>query len=201
MASRRSQDNTIPESHALEAKPKKPSRMGSTKFYNSTDERPRRGPVCNDSKTFTRAPPFRNCTRMYSSTVLKDTAGNQDCHGAPRDGSKPVMSAPKVSASKEQRPSRQEWRMCYKAELVGSNVTVTREEGSSTRRTMEAKAPLLAAPQQKASTVAIVQSLGGGKASHEKSSVPKTQTPIWSDFDASTLGPTNSGRSSADACT
>lgn len=50
MAFRRSESNTIPDSQALGAKPRKPSRIGDT-LVTSTD----RGPACKESKTFSSA--------------------------------------------------------------------------------------------------------------------------------------------------
>lgn len=216
VTARRSQDSGIPESDILGAKPKK--RMGNMTFNKSTAERPVSGPAGNNAKTYTRAPPFRNSPRVYSSTVLKDAGGKQECRGAAGEGSKPVPSTPKVSPPKEQRPSRHERRMRYKAEVVGSNVVVTQEENSPDKKGDGDKAAATAAPP-KASTTAARPPGGGKKGHHEKSSAhkgqaaaPKTKTPQWSDFDVSVFrsqvatlaagtGPTNTGRSSADAST
>lgn len=215
VAARRSQDG-IPESDVHGAKPKKPSRVANMTFNKSTAERPVSGPALN--KTFTRGPPFRNSPRVYSSTVLnKDAGGKQESRGgAAGEASKPVQSAFKVSPPKEQRPSRQERRMRYKAEMVGSNVVVTQEERSPEKTDGDKGAT--AAPQ-KASTITASQPHGGGKKAHDKSSAqkvktstPKAQTPAWRDFDSSVFrnqasaimaetGPVDNGRSSVDACT
>lgn len=216
VAARRSQDSCIPDSDILGAKPKK--RMANMTFNKSTAERPVSGPACNNgSKTFTRAPPFRNSSRVYSSTVLKDAGGKQESRGAAGESSKPASSTPNISPPKEQRPSRHERRNRLKAELVGNHLILSQEEKSPNKKGDGDKGAT-AAPQKASTNTA--QPPRGGKRGREKSSAaqkgraatPRTKTPAWSDFDASgfqsqvaTLvagtGPANTGRSSADACT
>lgn len=117
----------VPESDILGAKPKKPPR-GTMTF------KPER-PSNTTSKTFSRGP-FRSSPRVYSSTVLKDfnMAGNQEA-AQKSSGDKPpvVLSMPKQDPPpKEQR--KQERRVRYKAEIVGSNLIVTCEEGSPDKK-------------------------------------------------------------------
>ncbi|CAN7949180.1 unnamed protein product, partial [Ixodes pacificus] len=114
---------TIHRSQEVGAKPKKPPRMTTT----VKPERSASSMYSNASssnKTFTRAPPFRDNPRVYSSTVLKDfnVAGKQGlAENTSGDRGHLVMTTPKRdSPPKEQR--RPERRVRYKAEIVGSNV-------------------------------------------------------------------------------
>ncbi|KAM7288670.1 uncharacterized protein ISCGN_028867 [Ixodes scapularis] len=133
MTIHRSQE--IPESDLLGAKPKRPLRMTTTvkpeRSASSTYSN-----ASSSNKTFSRAPPFRNNPRVYSSTVLKDfnLAGKQDLAENPSGDRGPlVMATPKRdSPPKEQR--RPERRVRYKAEIVGSNIIVTREEASPDKK-------------------------------------------------------------------
>ncbi|CAN8000622.1 unnamed protein product [Ixodes hexagonus] len=133
MTIHRSQE--VPESDLLGAKPKRPLRMTT----NAKQERPTSSTFSNASsstKSFTRAPPFRNSPRVYSSTVLKDfnVAGKQDmAERASGDKGHVVLATPKHdSPPKEQR--KQERRVRYKAEIVGSNIIVTRQEASPDKK-------------------------------------------------------------------
>ncbi|KAG0419814.1 hypothetical protein HPB47_003861 [Ixodes persulcatus] len=129
MTIHRSQE--VPESDLLGAKPKKPPRTTTTvKPEHSASST--YSNASSSNKTFTKAPPFRNNPRVYSSTVLNDfiMAGKQGlAENTSGNRGHLVMATPKRdSPPKEQR--RPKRRVRYKAEIVGSNIIVTREEAS-----------------------------------------------------------------------
>ncbi|KAK8767838.1 hypothetical protein V5799_005384 [Amblyomma americanum] len=111
--------------------------MNNMTFNTSSAERSGGNSVCNSSSnnTFTRAPPLRNSPGVYSSTVLKvfNLGGKQEARGAAGDGNKPVLSAPKESPPIEQRAAFKDRIRC-KAEIVGSNIIVTRQENSPDKK-------------------------------------------------------------------
>ncbi|KAG0428644.1 hypothetical protein HPB47_024368 [Ixodes persulcatus] len=122
-------------SDLLGAKPKKPPRMTTTVKPESSASSTYSN-ASSSNKTFTRAPPFRNNPRLYSSTVLKDfnVTGKQGlAENASGDRGHLVMATPKRdSPPKEQR--RPERRVRYKAEIVGYNFIVTRGEASPDKK-------------------------------------------------------------------
>ncbi|KAK8755578.1 hypothetical protein V5799_001719 [Amblyomma americanum] len=162
MTIRRTLDASVPESEVLGAKPKKPQRMNNMTFNRSSAESSGCNSVYNSSSnnTFTRAPPLRNSRRVYSWTVLKvfNLGGKQDARGAAGDGNKTVLSAPKESSPKEQHAAFKDRIRC-KAEIVGSNIIVTRQENSRDKK-LDGAATATPGTGQKNSTSPNVLSRG-----------------------------------------
>ncbi|XP_065309671.1 uncharacterized protein [Dermacentor albipictus] len=152
MTVRRSQDVAVPESDVLGAKPKKPPRMNNMTFTKSPSDRSGGNVPFNNgnSKAFARAPPFRNSPRVYSSTVLKELSatGKQDSARGPAIDGRPILSVPRESTPKEQRAARQDRRVRYKAEIVGTNIIVTREEPSPEKKSDMGPAAAVATDQK-----------------------------------------------------
>ncbi|KAH7940618.1 hypothetical protein HPB49_002544 [Dermacentor silvarum] len=192
---RRSHDAGVPESDVLGAKPKKPPRMSNMTFTKSPSERSAGNAPYNggNSKAFARAPPFRNSPRVYSSTVLKDfSSGNnkqENARGAASDG-RPLLSVPRESTPKEQRTARQDRRVRYKAEIVGSNIIVTREEPSPEKKS-DTVSVAAAATDQKAALSQTSGSTGVKKVDQRPSApngptdTPKAEPAGWKDREES----------------
>ncbi|KAL3169474.1 hypothetical protein MRX96_031488 [Rhipicephalus microplus] len=130
---RRSNDGGgVRESDMLGAKPKKPPRMNNMTFTKSSERSSGNSSYNSGNKAFSRAPPFRNSPRVYSSTILKDfnSPSKQDNGRGTATDYKPMLSVPREAPPKEQRSARKERRVKYKAEIVGTNIIVTQEEPS-----------------------------------------------------------------------
>ncbi|XP_064484795.1 uncharacterized protein LOC135397271 [Ornithodoros turicata] len=126
----------VPETDSLGAKPKKPAKI------TPSTPKPAERPPAFGSKTFNRGPPFRNSPRVYSSTVLKDFNTGSKLDLGDKTIPSVVMSIPAATpAPKEQR--KPEKRVRYRAEIVGSNIIVTRadSEASSPEKADSAAKP------------------------------------------------------------
>lgn len=191
MTVRRSHDGGgVPESDMLGAKPKKPPRMNNMTFTKSSSERSGGNSSYNGgNKAFGRAPPFRNSPRVYSSTVLKDfnSPGKQDNGRGAVTDAKPMLSVPREAPPKEQRSARQDRRVRYKAEIVGTNIIVTREEPSPEKCDAVPTATSVSEPKTPSQTSG---GTGDKKAEQGPSPkvpayTPKAETAGWKDRDES----------------
>uniref|UniRef100_A0A131YML8 Uncharacterized protein n=1 Tax=Rhipicephalus appendiculatus TaxID=34631 RepID=A0A131YML8_RHIAP len=190
MTVRRSHDGGgVPESDMLGAKPKKPPRMNNMTFTKSSERSNGNSSYNGGNKAFSRAPPFRNSPRVYSSTVLKDfnsPAKQDNGRGAATDA-KPMLSVPREAPPKEQRSARQDRRVRYKAEIVGTNIIVTREEPSPEKSDTTATATSVSEPKTSSQASGGAGAKKGEQGPSPKVSAytPKAEPAGWKDRDES----------------